>query len=97
MAEMVGDEDNAFRSTLVWGGQTAYGSASDLDDKASPSIPGFVDEAEQEWIGSVSQFTGSVPPPQRAGITINGVAMIVVSKPSVAQDGVTVTLKVKRR
>jgi len=97
MDAMVGDQDNAFRATLVWGAQTAYGSASDLDDKASPSIPGFVDEAEQEWIGKVSQFSGGTPPPLRTGITINGVAMIVVSKPSVAQDGVTVTLRVKRR
>jgi hypothetical protein len=94
---IVGDQDNAFRATLVWGAQTAYGSASDLDDKSTPSIPGFVDEADLEWIGKVSQFTDSTPPSLRAAVTVKGVAMIVTSKPIVAQDGITVTLRLKRR
>lgn len=94
--EMIGDMDNAFRSTLVWAGQTAYGSATDLDDRVAAQMAGFQDESDCEWIGAVSSFAGNTPPDKRATVTVGGVTMVVLTR-LLSQDGISVTLRLKRK
>jgi hypothetical protein len=94
---MIDDQGNAFRATLVWGSQTVYGSLTDVDDKADGSVAGFADDADAEWTGIVADFTSNTPPGLRAAVTVAGVAYIVASRPVVAQDGISITLRLKRR
>jgi len=96
LENMITDASNLFRSTLVWGSQTVYGTRAEVEREDDDEMAGFRDGSNLQWIGKMSDFSGSTPPGIRQEVTIDGDAYYVEGR-SIAQDSVSVTLRLKAK
>lgn len=83
-------------SVLVWGAQSVTGTRSawvrDLDAEAQQNM----NIETCEWLGTVSDFSGSTLPPNNTQVTVGGTTAHVMTRETNEDDSV-VRLQLRRR
>ena len=81
---------------LVWGAQTITGTRSawvrDLDAEAE----GLLNIERCEWIGKVTDFSGSTLPPNNTQLTVGGITVHTLTRET-NEDDTVVRLQLRRR
>ncbi len=81
-------------SVLVWASQTVTGTRSEWTRDLDAEAEGILNVESCEWLGAISDFTGSTLPANNVALTVDGTKAHTTSKRE--QEGVAV-LNLRRK
>lgn len=80
-------------SLLVYSGQTATGTRSEITRSNDVAADGILNIADLQWVGKVSEL--ATMPNVQATVAVDGANYHIVTR-ALSQDGVAVTFQLKR-
>jgi len=92
MGEMASDMPSA----LTWGAQSIIGVSGVVNRENAVEGEGVFQDADLEWAGNVSGFTGGTLPDMQTVVALGGVNYAILQR-TIGEDGDVVRFRMKRR
>jgi hypothetical protein len=95
LREVLDDQSNTFRSTLVWGAQTVYGNVTPVTNVIRVEDAGEYQDFDVQFTAVLADFTNSTPPSGNVTVQVDGVKYFATGYGK-DEAGVGVVLNLRR-